>query len=240
MPGTSSTTGRWPSRSSGPNWPPPWAPDGSQIAFLSDHDASASSIRTVWLVSADGGEPRQLTRLEPTVNALSWSPDGQSIYYVGQQTDGTSDLFRVSLAGGAPQALGANPHIGSGGALSPDGSLYAYPSYERAWAFVEVIPTAGGTPRRLTTDTSMVYHYVMRWAPDGSRLIVRSQDLVNVTEETLEVTWPQGVWRPMTQTPRVSENLEAFSPDGKSMLIRAGTNRFRILSVPVTTLLTEK
>lgn len=52
---------------------PSFSPDGRRIAFLSDR----SGVPQVWMVPSDGGEPRQVTRLEDQVRAVEWSPDGQ-------------------------------------------------------------------------------------------------------------------------------------------------------------------
>ena len=52
---------------------PRWSPDGKTIAFL-----SARSERTeLWTIPADGGEGRQLTKLEGGIGDFAWNPDGR-------------------------------------------------------------------------------------------------------------------------------------------------------------------
>jgi Tol biopolymer transport system component/DNA-binding winged helix-turn-helix (wHTH) protein len=69
---------------------PAWSPDGKTIAFQSGALTDfASNNRTLppsalWLVSADGGEPRQLTEAGNPVGghgAPAWSPDGKKIAF---------------------------------------------------------------------------------------------------------------------------------------------------------------
>jgi len=57
-----------------------WSPDGTQIAFASDRNGGVSGSE-LFLVSASGGTPKQLT----TQGGLwpYWSPDGKFIAYVG-------------------------------------------------------------------------------------------------------------------------------------------------------------
>lgn len=52
---------------------PSFSPDGRRIAFVSDR----SGVPQVWMVSSEGGEPRQVTRLEDQVRGVEWSPDGK-------------------------------------------------------------------------------------------------------------------------------------------------------------------
>ena len=53
------------------------SPDGSRIAFLMKDDAG---IVQIWLVSPNGGEPRQLTHNHRDIgSAFTWSPDGRWI-----------------------------------------------------------------------------------------------------------------------------------------------------------------
>ena len=56
------------------------SPDGTQIAFLMKDDAGVAQF---WTVSPNGGPPRQVTRNRWDVaSAFSWSPDGQRLAYV--------------------------------------------------------------------------------------------------------------------------------------------------------------
>jgi hypothetical protein len=72
------------------------SPDGSRIAFLMADD---QGIPQIWTVSPNGGEPRQLTRnLWPIASAFTWSPDGQHLAHVMDNsvcaTDATTGATR--------------------------------------------------------------------------------------------------------------------------------------------------
>ena len=223
------------------DWPsfeglPTWSPDGSMIAFVSDHDASQ---RDLWVVSAAGGEPRRLTT-NAGAGRAEWSPDGEHLYYVGAASGGTSEVYRVPVAGGTSVGLGANPRAGGReavGALSPDGRHFAYSAFEGGWAFVEVVPTDGGSPRRLTARAERVYQQTVSWAPDGRSLLVVNYDFESDTYDIHRVTWPDGEWQPLTATTDASESVAAFIPDGTGMIVEYGKGIAQILSVDVTPLL---
>ncbi|MDR0807288.1 MAG: DUF3748 domain-containing protein [Enterobacteriaceae bacterium] len=56
------------------------SPDGSKIAFLMKDDFD---VVQVWLVSPEGGEPKQVTDGEFCVDsAFSWSPDGRNLAFI--------------------------------------------------------------------------------------------------------------------------------------------------------------
>jgi TolB protein len=52
----------------------------------------------LFVVSADGGEPKRLTTDQRYAGAPSWSPDGAFIYYEGARTkkdESTTDIWRI-------------------------------------------------------------------------------------------------------------------------------------------------
>src|SRR5437667_9126102 len=57
---------------------PRWAPDGKQLAFLSDRDEQTQ----VYAMRADGGEASALTKGKRGVKNFAWSPDGKQIAFL--------------------------------------------------------------------------------------------------------------------------------------------------------------
>jgi dipeptidyl aminopeptidase/acylaminoacyl peptidase len=78
---------------------PRWAPDGKAVAFIgglmSDQGATGGDV---WIVSATGGIPRDLTEGRPTSPAwIEW--DGNEHLFVSELADGNCQLFRLRLQG---------------------------------------------------------------------------------------------------------------------------------------------
>ncbi|HGT2362810.1 TPA: DUF3748 domain-containing protein [Yersinia enterocolitica] len=98
------------------------SPDGSAIACLMKDD---EGVVQLWLVSPNGGEPRQLTFTEGGIqSAFSWHPQGHSLAFVCDnsvmQCDSTTgQLRRLTVRGAiAPMADAV--------VFSPDGTKVAF------------------------------------------------------------------------------------------------------------------
>ena len=63
-------------------WLPQWRRDGKEIAFLSDRGAEDSA--QIWLMPADGGEARQITRVKQGISDFVWAPGGKQIAFVAE------------------------------------------------------------------------------------------------------------------------------------------------------------
>jgi Tol biopolymer transport system component len=151
---------------------PSWSPDETRVAYASNRGTGGGDL---WVVDSAGGEPKRLTQNGLRPNSVQWSRDGQHIFFIGGGPGGTSELYRIPASGGTPQALGAKPGIRTA-LLSPDGSQVGYASFEGGWAFIDVIPAAGGVPRRLTAPVENVFQPIFAWAPDGQSLAVSDLD----------------------------------------------------------------
>jgi dipeptidyl aminopeptidase/acylaminoacyl peptidase len=61
-----------------------WTPDGSGVVFAATVNRNewtrASNIVALWLISADGGEPKRLTGDNGTYDSPTFSPDGRALY----------------------------------------------------------------------------------------------------------------------------------------------------------------
>ncbi|HLY43571.1 MAG TPA: S9 family peptidase [Terracidiphilus sp.] len=97
---------------------PRWSPDQKEIAFIgglmSDQGSTGGDV---WLVSAAGGAPRDLTAGRPTSPAwIEW--DGNDHLYVSELAGGDSRLVRMHLKGS---------HLDAASAVSFDSPLFSIP-----------------------------------------------------------------------------------------------------------------
>lgn len=117
---------------------PKFSPDGKWIAFSGEY----SGTRQVYVMSVDGGEPRQLTYYNDVgvmpprggydYQVLCWSPDGKNVIFRGNRLPWGERMGRpysIPMTGGMETPL-AIPESG-GGTLSPDGNKMAYTPIER-------------------------------------------------------------------------------------------------------------
>jgi tricorn protease len=115
-----------------------FSPDGKWIAFTGQYDGDEQ----VYVVSAEGGVPRQLT-FYPAKGPLTprwgwdnqvfaWSADGKRIIFKSQRDSWAlpiARLYSVSVEGGPAEAL-PMPEAGSGD-FSPDSSKIVYSPQSR-------------------------------------------------------------------------------------------------------------
>ncbi|HEV7667720.1 MAG TPA: PDZ domain-containing protein [Thermoanaerobaculia bacterium] len=117
---------------------PKLSPDGRQVAFSGEY----TGTRQVYVVSADGGEPRQLTFRNDIGELplrggydnviLDWTPDGKKIVFRANRTGYDERLGRpytVPAAGGMEEPL--RMPEGGAGTFSPDGGRFAYTPISR-------------------------------------------------------------------------------------------------------------
>jgi tricorn protease len=100
---------------------PVFSPDGSQIAF----SMNVGGNLDVYVVAAEGGEPRRLTYHPKEDVAVDWTPDGKNILIRSRRvTDATHQLYLISAQGGFEKPLPLP--IAWSGSFSPDGARLAY------------------------------------------------------------------------------------------------------------------
>lgn len=194
-----------------------WRPDGAQIAFaaadeapdkkeiekgndafeVGNDDLFTSATPTpvhIWLVSAEGGEPRRQTSgswslpwvLPPASppSPLSWSPDGKRLAFVKQATPHTGDSDKTSvqileLASGTILPVTGESTFESFPSFSPDGSQIVYWCYrDRDPLNVNDLFLAPATCGAGTNFTAGIDRCLFQsiWMPDSKSILTGGHD----------------------------------------------------------------
>lgn len=154
---------------------PHWSPDGTSVAFVSDR----SGFANIWIIPADGGEPRPLAP-EPFEQAEPcWSPDGRRIAYTRNEK-ADIQIMVTTVEGGATVQASSRRGIHNSPSWSPDGErLYAaHQSPERAPNVVvyavggnEAVSLAEGAPGGLADPSAFIYPQHVSWqSSDGTEI----------------------------------------------------------------------
>src|SRR6185295_12704126 len=119
---------------------PKFSPDGRSIAFTGQY----SGTRQVYVISVDGGMPRQLTfhndigPLPPRGGVdnqvIDWTPDGKQVLFLAHRTpwsDRIGRAYMVPAAGGMETPLPLKES--STGSLSADGTRFAFAPVMNEW-----------------------------------------------------------------------------------------------------------
>jgi TolB protein len=86
---------------------PDWSRDGKRVVYSS---YLGRQWHQLWLMTADGGDPLQLTYREGDATAPRWSPDGRWIAYISNE-DGNTTLCIVEVPGGGIERIQAKRRV---------------------------------------------------------------------------------------------------------------------------------
>ena len=129
---------------------PAWSPDGQAIAYLLGDEVkfSAYDQSQLAVIPASGGQPRLLTQaLDRPVNSITWSHDGNALYFVVVD-DRAQHLARVPAAGGRVEKVIDGRMVISNPSPGSDGHFAVLSS--TAIDMPEVHALEQGRPRKLT------------------------------------------------------------------------------------------
>jgi dipeptidyl aminopeptidase/acylaminoacyl peptidase len=177
-----------------------WSPDSKQLAFLSDREKKEQF--QLYVASATGGAPRQLTHLKGLLAEPRWSPDGKQI----------AILFTENL----PHAAGPLDPV------PPQTGVLESQIYEQRLTIVEV---ATGAIHQVSPKDMYIYEY--DWAPDGRSFAVMSSpgdgDANWWIAQLYTMSAGNGEMKSIYKPPADQQiAVPRWSPDGKSVVFIGG------------------
>ncbi len=201
-----------------------WSPDGKWIAFLSDRPGQTSGSpegkKQIYVISADGGEARQLTKVETGVNIFAWSPDSKKFAFTAEDPESKATKDRKEKYG-EYQVVHAD--------------------YSMSHLWILEIPAveteAPPEPKRLTEGATFSMGE-FAWSPDGTRIAFSAQhdpDLISIgTADIYVVAVNDGKVKKIVDTPGPERNPH-WSPDGKRIAFEtaAGSKYFFYTNVKI-------
>lgn len=161
----------------------------TRVTFRADGEGELKpGFSHIFIVSADGGAPRQLTFGRYDDNGpLSFTPDGKALLFSANRKPGwerdpqESEVYRLSIADGALAPLTSRVGPDQAAQVSPDGRQVAYVGFDdrrrRGYEnqVLYVMDADGKNSRALTTSLDRSVNSP-RWAADGRAVYVSYDD----------------------------------------------------------------
>ena len=203
------------------NYEPVAAPDGKTIVFSSNRAGSFN----LWRINADGSNPLRLTDFASiTDSQIDISPDGQTVYFTRQSSDGgKSVLMKVSINGGeAAPLFPASQMSDLFPRISPNGGKLAYQTFHydsaqnKFHTGVRVVDLVNKVTKNPETELEFGLNHSMKWTPDG-------KSLTYINESGIDNIWNLALdsktEKPLTAFNSGNISSFAWSNDGKKMFI---------------------
>ena len=206
---------------------PAWSPYGKQIAFTTEEEIEPSNRLTtssLYVVDANGGSPRRLTKDDEDAIGASWSPSGRRIVY-WSNSHGQRDIYTIPSTGGVRTALTNDAAIDWAPAWSPDGA-YVYFSSDRGgqmniWRIPvnEATGAPTGQPEAVTNGVQ-ASAAIGRLSAHGDRLVFRSRvNSINPVAIPFDpITGKSGVPRVLDASNNIRVPSDV-SPDGTQLAL---------------------
>jgi Tol biopolymer transport system component len=199
------------------------SPDGKQIAYVEENNGQQS----LWLKqTATAVNVRIVPPGYAVYNEITFSHDGNYVYFVQHKEAEFSNLYRVPALGGPPAKLHEN--VQGSFSLSPDDNQVAFKRRDRLAKedTLYIADLNNGQDRALIKHQAPDWLFAFAWSPDGRKIIFATgeTDSMRRTMSISEVSVETGQEKLLIKPNWYFIKQFAWFPDGRSLLICAKEN----------------
>src|SRR6185437_6926251 len=207
---------------------PQVSPDGRYVAYvLRETDIDANKGRTdIWLLDlrAKNAQPRRLTQNPANDSSPRWAPDSRSLYFLSTRS-GTSQVWRLSFAGGESQQVTQYPLDVTSLKVSPAGnrlalSMQVFPDCELLTCTREKLDARAKEKSSARTYDRLFIRHWDTWS-DGTRSHLFSAALNADGKAEIPVDLSKTLDADIPSKPDGDDSDYAFSPDGTTVVFSA-------------------
>jgi len=220
------------------------SPDGKYVAFAEAEGGGSIFDRTytkqsLRVMQVAGGQVQILPPAEVAYLGLTFSSDGQFLYYVQKGAESgynTGTLYKVPALGGTPQKLIFD--VDSAASLSPDGTQLVFVRHHEGESRLIVAKENGSEERPIAVRKEPDFFLSPAWSPDGKKISVCSFGGKGWRASLVEVPARGGQERPLAKHQWAGSAVESnWISNGSGLVINGnegiGTpSQFEYVSYP--------
>lgn len=208
----------------GKTFHPTISPDGKLIAYISESNKKQS----LWLRQLSNGQNTQILSANADIYyGLTFSPDGENLYFASKPPNGIVSIYRIAMLGGVPTKIIERSEGGI--SISPDGKKICFVRYDKGNGRQNklMIADADGKNERVIKESKngQVFHNHI-FTPDSQRLTIAYGHSDNASKEIslTEIDVESGEQIDFVKEKFFSIRHLVWLPNQKSLMMTASEN----------------
>ncbi|HEX3577412.1 MAG TPA: protein kinase, partial [Thermoanaerobaculia bacterium] len=196
---------------------PVWSPDGSYIVYS---EAAGGTFPHIVRRGFNDAKPVDVSPRGPFQFAGSFTPDGQTLFYVREDARRQADIYRIDMRTKRSSPVLATDASEDSPVVSPDGQWLAYVADSTGSAQVYLMRIAGGDARPIRISPNG--GNAPGWRRDGGEIVYRtSEGAIISAMPGRSGRWDDAATHELFRVP----DLDRFAmlPDGQSFLLQRGS-----------------
>ncbi|MCH8275342.1 MAG: PD40 domain-containing protein [Armatimonadetes bacterium] len=198
-----------------PDSDPAWRPDGSKIAFVSNHGPGEH----IYVADANGSNITQLTFIGSVNVEPAWNPDGTRLAFASTRT-GTYKIFIMDADGSNVTQVTTGSQDDRHPSWSPNGSRIAFERWVGGANEIFLMDADGSNIVPLTSLGAITANPA--WSPSGSLIAFDSNINTAPYDQIFSINSDGTGLTQLTSTPNSSNIQPAFNSTGTRIAFSSG------------------